>query len=213
MKLSIQNVDTQPSDTKLNEHNPNVETYGVFQKYPAEVFNPSFTGMFLLDYSSYKDLSEYKICKFHSIKSGIILYGDEAFVFTPLSNNDIQSYLKILLRDKSLPHTLTKSKATKMILEYIRANCKKPILPCLQNIKKFLGDVVGLSEIIFVGDHHTFSTLLQRIYIFMYMLHYHMPLQRKNTPGKRNIASSVYCGSRKGWYSYLSGREQKILDQ
>ena len=45
------------------------------------------------------------------------------------------------------------------------------------------------------------------------MLHYGMPLQCKKNPGKRNIASSVHCMNRKGWYSYLSATEQKILDQ
>ena len=140
--------------------------------------------MFILDYSKYTDLSEYKICKFHSIKSGIILYGNEAFVFTPLSNNDIHSYLKILLRNKSFHHTMTKSKATKVIVDYIRCNCMKLIIPCLRIIKIFLSDIVGLSEATFVGDHNTFLTLQYRIYVFMYILHYHMPLQRKNNPGK-----------------------------
>jgi len=197
----------------MSSHNPTVQTFGIFQKYPVGVFNPAFTGMFLLDYSSYKDLSEYKICKFHCIKSGIILYGNEAFVFTPLTNNDINSYIKILLRKQSFHHTMTKSKATKLIVDYIRCNCLKPIIPCLHIIKNFLSDIVGLSESTFDGDLNSFRTLLYRIYTFMYMLHYHMPLQRKNTPGKRNLASSIYCGRRKGWYSYLSGKEQKILAQ
>ena len=194
------------------QHNPMVETFGVFQQYPTGVFNPAFTGMFLLDYSNYKDLSEYKICKFHSIKSGIIVKGNEAFVFTPLTNNDINSYLKILLRNKTLSHSsMTKAKATKLIVDYIRCNCRKPVIPSLHIIKNYLRDIVGLSETTFVGDLNTFNTLLYRIYVFMYMLHYHMPLQRTNSPGNRNLASSVNCGRRRGWYSYLSGKEQKIL--
>ena len=213
MKLTIENTKTQHHNLKYSDHNPNAKTYGVFQKYPAGVFNPAFTGMFLFDYSTYKELSEYKICKFHSIKGGIILYGSEAFVFTPLSNNDIQSYIKILLRDKPLPSSITKSKATKLIVDYIRQNCKRPIIPCLHTIRNYLQEFVGLSEVIFDGDHNSFNTLLHRTYMFMYMLHYNMPLQRKNTPGKRNLASSVYCGKRKGWYSYLSDKEQKILDR
>ena len=167
--------------------------------------------MFILDYSKYTDLSEYKICKFHSIKSGIILYGNEAFVFTPLSNNDIHSYLKILLRNKSFHHTMTKSKATKVIVDYIRCNCRKPIIPCLLIMTNYLSDIVGLSEATFVGDLNSFHTLLYRVYIFMYLLHYRMPLHRKNNPGNRNLASSIYCNRRRGWYSYLTGKEQKIL--
>ena len=195
------------------EHNPNVETFGVFQKYPTGVFNPAFTAMFLFDYTAYKELSEYKICKFHSIKSGIILYGNEAFVFTPLFNNDLQSYLKILFRDKALPSSMTKTKVTKLIVEYIRGNYKRPILPCLWMIREYLSDIVGVSEVIFDGDHQSFSTLLHRIYMFMYMLHYNMPLQGKNTPGKRNLARSVYYSGRKGWYSYLSRKEQNVLNK
>ena len=202
-----------PIKNYITGHNPNVQNFGIFQKYPAGVFNPAFTGMFLLDYTNYKDLSDYKICKFHCIKSGIILYGNEAFVFTPLTNNDINSYIKIMLRNQSFLHAMTKPKATKLIVDYIRCNCQKPVIPCLHIIKKFLSDIIGLSESTFKGDSNSFHTLLFRIYTFMYMLHYNMPLQRKNTPGKRNLSSSVYCGRRKGWYSYLSGKEQKILAQ
>ncbi len=36
-------------------------------------------------------------------KNGIILYGNEAFVFTPISNNDMKSFLKILLMIKGTP--------------------------------------------------------------------------------------------------------------
>ena len=71
-----------PND--MSGHNPAVQTFGVFQKYPSGVFNPAFTGMFILDYSSYNNLREYKICKFHCIKSGIILYDNEAFVMVGL---------------------------------------------------------------------------------------------------------------------------------
>ena len=39
-----------------------------------------------------------------------------------------------------------------------------------------------------------------------------MPLQRKATPGNRNLASSVFCFKSKGWYSYLTKKEQKILN-
>ena len=43
------------------------------------------------------------------------------------------------------------------------------------------------------------------------MLHYQMPLQRKNPPGNRNWSSSVYCFKNKGWFSSLSSKEQEIL--
>ena len=167
--------------------------------------------MYLWDLSKTPDLNEYKICKYHSIKSGIILYGDEAFVFTPLSNNDMQSYIKILFGERTYPSGFTKSKATRLIVEYIRVNSKNSVIPCIPSIQNSLYHMIGISPTTFADDPYTFSTLLNRIYVFMYMLHYNMPLQRKNTPGKRNLASSVHCRRSKGWYSYLSGKEQKIL--
>ena len=211
--LQIKETNSFPSNSchdDMSNHNPTVQIFGVFQKYPAGAFNPAFTGMFLLDYSIYKNLSKYKICKFHSIKSGIILYGNEAFVFTLLSNIDIQSYLKILLCDKSFHHTMIKSKAIKLIVNYIRCNCRETIIPCLRIIKNYLDDIVGLLEATFVSDLSTFHILLYQIYIFMYMLHYHMPVQRENNPGNRNLASSFTCGRRRGWHSYSSGKNKRF---
>ena len=41
------------------------------------------------------------------------------------------------------------------------------------------------------------------------MVHYKMPLQRKNLPGNRNLSTSAYSRECRGWYSYLSRKEQK----
>ena len=38
-----------------------------------------------------------------------------------------------------------------------------------------------------------------------------MPLQTKGFPGKRNMTSSVNCVVGRGWYSYLTKRERKVL--
>ena len=38
-----------------------------------------------------------------------------------------------------------------------------------------------------------------------------MPLQRRGGPGKRNMASFVNCFVGKGWYSYLTKREQNVI--
>jgi len=191
---------------------PVAHTLGIIQKYPPGILNPAFTGMFLWDFSNTDNLNEYKISKFHSIKSGIIVYGNEIFVFTPISNNDMQSYLKILFIGVSFKNDLTKSTATRLIVKYIRVNSKKRIIPCIPSIQKSLFDIIGNSEQTFNHDNRTYLTLLHRIYIFMYMLHYNMPLQRKTSPGKRNVASSVDSVKGKGWYSYLSRREQKVLN-
>ncbi len=70
----------------VNLTNDTVKTYGIFQKYPTGIINPAFTGMFLWELSSSHALNDYNICQFHSTKSGIILYGTKAFVFTPINN-------------------------------------------------------------------------------------------------------------------------------
>ena len=80
----------------------NIRTLGKFQHYPDRIFNPAFCGMLLWELVPGHILNEYKICKFHQIRSGVIMYGCQAYVFTPITNNDIQSHLKILLRKKNL---------------------------------------------------------------------------------------------------------------
>ncbi len=59
----------------------------------------------------------------------------------------------------------------------------KVIIPCIPSIQNSLFDVIGVSEQTFDKHSNTYLTLLHRIYIFMYMLHYNMPLQRKSSPG------------------------------
>jgi len=121
-------------DNNSTHLNSTEQTFGVFQTYPPGILNPAFTGMFLWDFSRLDNLNEYKSCKHHSIKSGLILYGSEAFVFTPLSNNDMQLYLNILFRGISLQKNLTKSRATRMIIEYIRVNSRKIVIPSIPSI-------------------------------------------------------------------------------
>ena len=186
---------------------------GIFNQYPAGIFNPAFTGMFLWKLSSNHELNDYKICKYHQIKSGIVLYGTEAFVFTPIDNNDIRSYLKILLRGAStnLPDGITTSKATNLLLSYIRCNSKQTIIPSIPTIQKDVQHIIGLSQKHFTDGISTYLLLMNRIYILLFMLRCRMPLQRKNPPGNRNKSASVYCFKNKGWFSYLSCKEQDIL--
>ena len=168
--------------------------------------------MLIWELSSDHELNDYKICKFHQIKSGIILYGSEAFVFTPIENNDIRSYLKILLRGATnLPDGITTSKATNLLLSYIRCNSKRTIIPSIPTIQKDLEYISGLSQKNFLHDIPTYLTLMNRVYVLLFMLHYQMPLQRKNPPGNRNRSSSVYCFKNKGWFSSLSRKEQEII--
>ena len=76
--------------------------FGVFHNYPNGIVNPAFTGMMLWEVSCNHDLNDYQICEYHNIKSGIILYGTEAYVFTQITNNDIMSHIKILFRQSNL---------------------------------------------------------------------------------------------------------------
>ena len=102
-----------------------VRTFGKFQSYPDGIFNPAFCGMLLWELGQGHILNQYKIYQFHQIRSGIIMYGCEAYVFTPISNNDIHSHLKILLRKKTFEHNLTPIKASRQLLLYCREQCKK----------------------------------------------------------------------------------------
>ena len=53
----------------LIKHNPNEQTFGIFQSYLSSMFNAAFTGMYLWDFDNSQNLSEYHIlCKFYSIK-------------------------------------------------------------------------------------------------------------------------------------------------
>ena len=51
-----------------------------------------------------------------------------------------------------------------------------------------------------------------KFFPFQFMVRYKMPLQQKFSPGNRNLASSTYCFKGKGWYSYLTRKEQKLLN-
>ena len=102
-----------PLNVDSGETTQMVRGYGKFQTYPEGIFNPAFCGMMLWEIAPDHILNDYKISQFHQIKSGVIMYGHNAYVFTPILNNDIQSYLKILLREKPLKHNLPASKAAK----------------------------------------------------------------------------------------------------
>ena len=185
---------------------------GVFNKYPVGVFNPAFTGMYLWELSCSHELNDYQICPHHSIKSGIILYGTEAYVFTQITNNDITSHLKILIRGKRFTNDMTLAQAMKLLLTYVRVNCSRTIIPSIKEIQANLHTLLGLSEESYMEDTNTYMTLLLRVYLLLFMLHYKMPLQRKNHPGSRNMSSSIHSSKKKGWYAYLSLKEQQILN-
>ena len=93
-----------------------LQSFGVFHQYPHEILNPSFTGMIIWEIRPNHILNEYKLCLYHFIKSGIILYRNETFVFTPILNNNIKSFLQILLWGKNLPNGLSSLHVTKELV-------------------------------------------------------------------------------------------------
>ena len=190
----------------------NITSIGKFQTYPVGVFNPAFCGMLLWEIAPNHILNDYKICPFHQIKSGIILYGNIAYVFTPITNNDINSFLKILLRGKNLKPNYPPSKAVKQLVHYVWEKATNHIIPSISIIQQNLHYMLGISEKTFLDNENTYMTLLHRIYLLTFMIRYNMPLQRRFQPGNRNLSSSIYSFKGKGWYSYLTRKEQKLLN-
>ena len=142
--------------------------------------NPAFCGMFLWELKQNHHLNDYQICKYHNIKSGLILYGTEVYIFTQITNNDILSYVRVLFRDKNLPNSLTKSFVSKMILKYIRYNATRTIIPSIPTIQKDLFHSIGVRDSTFVDNEETtYLIFLHMIYLMMFMIHYRMPLRQK----------------------------------
>ena len=207
--LSVTNTNYERDSDLSQSTQSSVQSFGVFQEYPPGVLNPSFTGMILWEIQPNHLLNDYKLCPYHTIKCGVILYGKEAFVFTPITNNDVKSYLKILFRGKTLPKGQNPNSLSKNLTDYIRQQSRQEIIPCIQSLQKILDEVFSISEQTFEDDRYSYLLLLKRIYLIIYMLRYNMPMQRKGAPGKRNTASSVNCFVGKGWYSYLTKKEKK----
>ena len=93
------------NNTCLSNKHQNISTYGVFHTYPVGIFNPAFTDMLIWVLQENHIMNKYKICQYHSITCGVIVYGSEVYVSTPISNGDISLHLKILLRGTTLKTT------------------------------------------------------------------------------------------------------------
>ena len=165
------------SRRELQDH---IKPVGKFQSYPDGIVNPSFCGMTLWELSPDHIFNDFKICQFHQIKSGLILYGDKAYVFTPIENNDIKSHLKILFRNKKLKHDMSHAKASKVLVDYIRKESANLIIPFVKTIQQNLYDMLGISETMYVTDESTYLTMLHRVYLLLFMFRYDMPIQRKS---------------------------------
>ena len=119
----------------LEDTSGSIKSFGKFQAYPAGIFNPAFCGMMLWEIAPNHILNDYKICQFHQIKSGIILYGHNAYIFTPITNNDIQSYLKILICGKSLKHNLPACKVAKNLYTMLGTRLQTTLFPVYEQYR------------------------------------------------------------------------------
>ena len=135
--------------------------------------------MTLWELTSDHIFNDYKMYPFHQIKSELMLYCHKAYVFMPIENNDIKSYLKILLRNKKLKHDMPHANTTKLFVDNVRNESSRTIIPCINTIWIDLQNQFGINETIYFTEESTYLTLLHRIYILLFMLRYQMPIQRK----------------------------------
>ena len=64
----------------------------------------------------------------------------------------------------------------------------------------------------YVDDKTSYYTLLHRLYLLIFMIHYKMPLQRRLLPGRRNKSTNTQATKKRGWFSYLKPMEQELLN-
>ena len=154
--------------------------YSIYDEYPHGVVNPAFTGMRLWEIDPEQEVNDYQISKHLNIKSGLIIYGNDVYVFTPITNNDITSYIKTISRKKDPTKTFSSlNQLCKSILDYICQNCFQRPIPCIPTIKKKFNEMFGVNQLIVTQSPLSYLELLPRTYIMLYMLHYYIPIQRK----------------------------------
>ena len=164
------------SITCLEETNLKNHAYCHFNKYPVGIVNPAFSGMLLCELSQDHLLNDFPINKYHEIRNGIIIQNTKAYVFTSIRNDNIHSYLKILLRKKEMKCSITPTIAATMLTKYVQQQSQETIIPCIKTIQDNLCNILGLTESSFSDDHITYFILLHRIYLLIFMLRYNMPL-------------------------------------
>ena len=107
------------------------------------------------------------------------------------------------MRGKSLKHNIPTSKGATILRKYVRFKSTERILSSIHQIQEDIYNTLGLSDQLYIDEKKNYYSLLHQTYILIYMLHYHMPLQRRHLPGRRNTSKSRYSHTNKGWYSYL----------
>ena len=142
-----------------------LEIFLVFHNYPNRIGNSAFTGMMLWENCYNHDLIDYQICEYHKTKSGIILYGTEAYVFTQITNNDIMSHF----RQSNLLYNLKPTGAAKMIVKYVRYNADRHIIPSIPAIQHDLHHSMGLTKTSFIVED---MKLFMSNYVVVFMFNY-----------------------------------------
>ena len=107
---------------------------------------------------------------------------------------------------------MSHARASKLLVNYIRKEATRKIIPSINNIQSDLYDIFGINDRIYVTEESTYLTLLHQVYILLFMLRYQMHIQRKSPPGNQNLTTSVLCNKENGWYSKLLSREQHFLN-
>ena len=195
-------------------HSLTVDSYssGTFKDYPPGIINPSFAGNFIWEIKENHPFNEYRIPKECNIWCGVVIRGSMIFVYMPITNNDIISYIKQIISQLQTPETQESSiSQTKKIVHYIQSAQNHNPIPSIYDKKKFLQKAIKL-DVDSCGDNSPlFSTLLYRIYLLTFMLHYRMPIQRRWMPGNRNNSRCRSKLHNRGWLSLLGETEQQIL--
>ena len=69
--------------------------FGKFNKYPEGKINPAFSHLLVWELIPNNVMNDFRVNRFHNIRSGVISRGAQASIFTPLSNDDTHSHIKI----------------------------------------------------------------------------------------------------------------------
>ena len=133
--------------------------------------------------------NDYSIPRECNLCSGIVMKGNCVFVFAPIMNNDIKSYLKPLLKSYASAN-MPLSKLAKKMEDFVRISSKKNPITSLENIEDVLCKEysIKINEVGSEENQGTYETLLRRLYLLIFMVHNKMPKQRRHSPGKRNQA-------------------------
>ena len=66
-------------------------------EYPPGIVNPAFTDMFLWELRTGHPCNHYMIPRESNIRKGLVFRGNTVYVYTPILNNDITSFTKIIV--------------------------------------------------------------------------------------------------------------------